>query len=103
MAGEAVEVGSEHLHQCGDRILWAVSGIFVLGELVPGCSGLSGNRQAKADRNAVQIDAYKAAENSKYNIKNPVGPAAKAQKDGNTVQKPAPKTTYKTLSDLGAN
>lgn len=96
-------MGSKQLHQCGDHLHWAISGVFVIGELDPRCSGLySKHGWQKLTENLDQIDAYKAAENSRYNIKNPVGPAAKQQGAGNTAQKQAPKSTFKTLSDLGA-
>ena len=50
-----------------------------------------------------QFDPYKSAENSKYNIKNPVGPAAAAG-SGSSGQRPgAPKSSFRTLADLGGD
>ncbi|KUI74510.1 Thioredoxin-like protein [Cytospora mali] len=53
------------------------------------------------------LDPYKAAENSKYNIHNPVAPAAiprgSATGAGAGVKKPAPKATFRTLADLGGD
>lgn len=54
-----------------------------------------------------QLDPYKTAETSRYNVRNPVAatPIAGASKDGAGagVKKPAPKTTFRTLADLGGD
>ncbi|KAJ9155611.1 Thioredoxin-like protein [Pleurostoma richardsiae] len=50
------------------------------------------------------FDAYKAAENSKFNIKNPPPAARPITPGGQPGQRPgAPKATFRTLADLGGN
>ncbi|KAJ0123008.1 37s ribosomal protein rsm22 [Diaporthe amygdali] len=51
------------------------------------------------------FDPYKAAEASKYNVHNPVAPAATPNDSatGGAVKKPAPKATFRTLADLGGD
>jgi len=52
---------------------------------------------------APQLDPYMAAQNSKYNIHNPTGPAARPTNGGPGGQKTGggTKTSFRTLSDLG--
>ncbi len=56
----------------------------------------------------MQFDPYMAAQKSKYNINNPVGPAAKPAANagekagGQKVGGSVPRTSFRTLSDLGS-
>lgn len=51
-----------------------------------------------------QLDPYKAAETSRYNVHNPPTQASSSGGASGSVKKPAPKpAAFKTLADLGGD
>ena len=51
----------------------------------------------------VQIDAYKSAEKSQFNVHRPTAPIGSSGKGSSGSTKPAQKASFKTLADLGSS